>query len=420
MGAAPADTLREDPTAGKKKKAPAPSQNAPAPSQGGGGNSTPSAPPPTTPAEEAPTLSAVTPEYVTVGSVTGNQELKLTGTRFAAGAKVDLAGTQYIATVRNPTELTVQVPGDKLGTSGALRLSVVSAQNKESNALSFTVANPSAVTIATLSPQSVVLGQGQAVNLTINGSGFIASSTVKFNGNGIPTRFVSSTQLAATLNAPDNAARFNVTVENGNNVVSLPTSFEVRNPSPTISASTPNALEEGTGTVVVTIDGNNFTRASQVIGAGSPLGTGYVSSTRLQATVPSKLLAKAGTFKLSVQTPTPGGGNSGSVNFTVTAKPVQNACQYPCAQYGYRFDECYDGWYCNYADCLVDVGVCGGAGGAGGAGGGGGAAGGGGANLNCLYECKDYGYNAYDCIDNWYCIPDGAYAGCLEQVDSCF
>jgi hypothetical protein len=61
--------------------------------------------------------------------------------------------------------------------------------------------NPPPV-IATASPSSIAAGQGN-VQLTVNGSGFVAQSVVRWNGSDRATTFVSDTQLTATILAAD-------------------------------------------------------------------------------------------------------------------------------------------------------------------------------------------------------------------------
>jgi hypothetical protein len=72
--------------------------------------------------------------------------------------------------------------------------------------------------IASLSPGSASAG-GPAFNITINGTNFIPTSAVRFNGSARTTIFVSATQLTATINASDvaNAGTSLITVDNGAN-----------------------------------------------------------------------------------------------------------------------------------------------------------------------------------------------------------
>lgn len=352
-----------------------------------------------TPGPDAPTLTSVSPDSAPVGS--GGLDLTLTGSRFVAGSKVDLAGTRLDAVLSSPTELNVHVPAAQLTAARVLRLTVVSPTKGESNALSFTVSNPTSVTITGLSPSNAVLGTSN-VALTVTGKGFISTSTIRFNGASVSTTFRSATELGATLPSAAllQAGRFGVTVTSGNDVVSLPSQFEVRNPSPQLSSVSPNSVEAGSAATVLTINGNDFTRASEVFLDQTPLATTLLGMQSLRATVPASLLAGAGTRALRVQTPTPGGGTSTTLTFTVTAVQ-KSTCTYTCAEYGYLPGECDQGWACNGATGCMYQTQC---------------TGGGGGGAQCLYRCVDYGYAPGQCLNGWYCLPSGAYAGCLGQT----
>ncbi len=69
--------------------------------------------------------------------------------------------------------------------------------------------------ITSLAPFSAAPGASSAT-VTVNGAGFVQSSTVAFNGITLPTTYVSSSQLTATLSAADLAAAgsFPLTVAN--------------------------------------------------------------------------------------------------------------------------------------------------------------------------------------------------------------
>src|SRR5579864_384028 len=56
--------------------------------------------------------------------------------------------------------------------------------------------------ITSLSQSSTTAG-GAAFTLTVNGTNFISSSTVQWNGSGRTTTYVSATQLTAAITAAD-------------------------------------------------------------------------------------------------------------------------------------------------------------------------------------------------------------------------
>lgn len=92
------------------------------------------------------------------------------------------------------------------------------------------------------------------------------------------------------------------------------------NPVPAIASITPNSATSGGSAFTLTITGQNFISSSTVYwNSPNALTTTYVSSTQLQAQVTAADIASAGSAMVSVGTPTPGGGNSGQVEFTINA-----------------------------------------------------------------------------------------------------
>jgi hypothetical protein len=366
-----------------------------------------------TPSVEAPTLTGISPDSIAMGTASANGvDIALTGSRFVAGCKVDVAGTKVDASLSSPMELKARIPGNLLGTAKSLKVTVVSPTKGASNALTFTVANPTSVSISTLSPATATIGANN-VAITVNGSGFIQTSVVRFNGAALTTTFGSAALLNAVIPsaALQDAGRVSVTVANGTDVISLPAQFEIANPTPTISTLSPRTAEAGSGAVSINIDGNGFTGASEVIAGQSPLATTLVSNTRLRATIPAQLLTNAGTLQVRVNNPAPVGGPSNNSAFTITPRATTTttsssgttaACTYTCAEYGYASGECYEGWACNGATGCLKQQTCTGTG-----------TGTGSQAASCVYKCSDYGYAPGQCVNGWVCLSSGEYAGCL-------
>jgi hypothetical protein len=75
---------------------------------------------------------------------------------------------------------------------------------------------PPAPVISTLSPNTIAAG-GAAFTLTVNGSNFVSSSVVDWNGAALQTTYGSATRLSAQVPAADigSSGTANVTVANG-------------------------------------------------------------------------------------------------------------------------------------------------------------------------------------------------------------
>ena len=108
--------------------------------------------------------------------------------------------------------------------------------------MNFVVGNP-VPTITSLAPTSVAVGAA-AQTLTINGTGFLSTSTVSFNGTTRTTTFLSSTSLTIALTTTDTgtAGTYAVTVTNPapGGGTSSAMNFSVGNPVPTITSLSPS------------------------------------------------------------------------------------------------------------------------------------------------------------------------------------
>jgi len=93
------------------------------------------------------------------------------------------------------------------------------------------------------------------------------------------------------------------------------------NPAPTLNSISPSSATSGAAAFTLTATGANFISSSTVTWNGVGLVTTYVSETALQAKVTASQVASVGTAKVAVQSPSPGGGTSAAVTFTVDPAP---------------------------------------------------------------------------------------------------
>ena len=178
--------------------------------------------------------------------------------------------------------------------------------------------NP-APSITSLSPPSASAG-GAAFTLTVNGTNFISTSAVQWNGSSRTTSYVSTTQLTAAITSADiaNAGTANVTVVNpapggGTSPVA---SLAISKPVPTISSLSPPSANAGGAGFPLTVNGSNFISTSMVAWNGSTYPTSYVSATQVSAVIPAADIATAGIASVTVVNPAPG-GTSPAASFTI-------------------------------------------------------------------------------------------------------
>jgi uncharacterized repeat protein (TIGR03803 family) len=98
-------------------------------------------------------------------------------------------------------------------------------------------------------------------------------------------------------------------------------SFAINYPTPSIGSLDPASAVAGSGQLTLTVNGAGFCTQSAVEWNGAPLSTTYVSSTQVKATVGAALLVTAGSASVTVVNPTPGGGASNAVSFTISTPP---------------------------------------------------------------------------------------------------
>jgi hypothetical protein len=167
-------------------------------------------------------------------------------------------------------------------------------------------------TITSISPPAIYVNS-PTTTITINGSGFLASSIASlttFNSSTpLPTTFVSATQIKAQI--PDTAlssqGQITLGVTNpapGGGSVSA--TLLVVGGEPSISNTSPTSIVAGTASEPILINGQNFMAGATVQWNGKTIPTTYVSSSQLQIQPTTTELASAGFIQLSVTNPAPG------------------------------------------------------------------------------------------------------------------
>jgi hypothetical protein len=177
--------------------------------------------------------------------------------------------------------------------------------------------------VSSLSPVSAVAGS-KGITLTVNGSGFVATSVVHWNGVARTTTFVNARRLRAAISAADLATPgwvpVTVFTPSSDGGTSASKTFTINAPVPVAGSLSPNSAVGGGAGLTVTVNGSNFVSTSVFRWKGAARTTTYVSATQLRAQITAADLATPGSALSSVYTPTPGGGASAtSMTFTINA-----------------------------------------------------------------------------------------------------
>jgi len=151
-----------------------------------------------------PTLSSLSPSDGPAGG--GTMTLTAIGTNFVPTSVVRWNGAARTTTFVSGARLTAAIPAGDVAAMGTASVTVVNPApgGGTTGAATFTIGPPRPVA-GSLSP-SAATAPGPSFVLTVNGSNFLASSLVRWNGADRATTFVSSTQLRATIPASDVAS----------------------------------------------------------------------------------------------------------------------------------------------------------------------------------------------------------------------
>ena len=265
-----------------------------------------------------PTIDSVSPTTVNANSAAF--KLTVSGIQFKNTAVVEWNGTPLATTFVDSSLLTAVVPATDLLQGGKIAVSVINGPGgKLSNPETVTVVNPKP-DLTALSKTGVVAGS-TGFTLTVTGSNFVTSSKIVWNGTALAVTYGSKTSLSAAIPATYVAKAGTVSVSVMNPAPgggsSAAFTFTITNPVPTLTSVSPIAAYHGGTAFTLTVTGTNFVSTSSVKWNGIALATTYSSSTKVTALVTAADIQKATTASITVSNPTPGGGTSKTIAFTV-------------------------------------------------------------------------------------------------------
>lgn len=261
----------------------------------------------------APTVTGIGPA---TGSSAGGTSVTIVGTNFTGVTAVDFGTTPATSfTVNSATNITAVSPA----ASGSVHVTVVAAGGTSATTTADLFSYGIVPIITGLSPASATVGSA-AITLTVSGDNFTSDAVVRWNGASLPTTFVSSTQLTATVPASLLAAVGTATVtitETGG--ASPGMAFFINAAAPSIIGISP-AQGPSAGGTAVNITGTNFTGVSAVkFGAASAASFTVNSSNSITAVSPA---GSAGPVDIQVITPSGQSTTSSNDQFTYLAPPT--------------------------------------------------------------------------------------------------
>jgi outer membrane protein assembly factor BamB len=279
-----------------------------------------------------PTLSSLVPSGVAFGGPAFL--LTVNGSNFDTSSIVQWNGSPRTTIYISPTQVNAQITQADLTSIITVPVTVQSGGSSGplTAALNFTVGNPLPA-LSSFSPQTVQ-ADGPGFTITVNGSDFMPSAVVNWNGSPRGTTYVSASQLTASITSADILAggTFAITVTNpspgGGTSQSL--SITVPNPVPAVNLLNASSAPAGCGSFLLAVAGSSVGPESQVLWNGLPRPTALIEPTVVQAQIGAADIAAMGTATVTVFNPPPGGGTSNSATFTINAntQPTTEATAY--------------------------------------------------------------------------------------------
>jgi outer membrane protein assembly factor BamB len=273
------------------------------------------------PSTVAPKITDTVPASAPVGSA--DLELTIDGTNFTPSSFVYWNNQVLPATYVSVHRLTVMVPASDLAVVATVGIEVSNQPTGggASATQTFQVRGP-VPTVSSLSPATAGR-DGSAFLLTLDGTGFDSTSQVTWNGDPVPTAFVSPTRVTAQIGIDHIAAAgaFPIGVYNvdGGSITSNTMTVTVADAPLSVTSLVPSAVTAGGPAYLQTVTGTGFDATSTLQFNGSPRATTVVSTTRIVAQLSAADVAGIGSAVITV---TNGGTNpatSGPLTLTMGA-----------------------------------------------------------------------------------------------------
>lgn len=272
----------------------------------------------------APSLQSLSPSTATAGDPA--YVLTVDGNNFVSGSTALWNGAVRTTNVISATRLTAQIAAADIANAGPQTVSVRNTLDASSaNSMTVMVSNP-VPALASTSPQSASTG-GSAFNLTVNGTRFVSSSVVNWNGSARPTTYVSGTRLTAAIPASDLVAGALIDITVSTPVPAGGTStavrFTVNNLQPSLQLINASSAKAGCGKFLMAVVGSNIGSYSTVLWNGQPRATKLISPTVLQVVIPAADIASTGSASVAISNPAPGGGTSAAKTFIIGSSSAE-------------------------------------------------------------------------------------------------
>jgi len=239
----------------------------------------------------------------------------------AAAAVASLIADVGIAVVDSPEPATV-------GNNLTYAITVSNAGPGAALAVTVTDVLPGGATFVSATPSQGTCSGTTTVNCGLG--------TINNGANATVTLVVRPTSTGILSNTASVASTTTDSVP-GNNSATATTM--VNNPVPAITSLSPSTAAPGGAAFTLTVNGSNFVNLAEVRWNGTLRTTNYVSAAQLTAAIAAADILTAGSASVTVFNPSPGGGTSNILTFTIAVpappdEPKKKRCFIATAAYG--------------------------------------------------------------------------------------
>ncbi|HEY3705028.1 MAG TPA: IPT/TIG domain-containing protein [Terracidiphilus sp.] len=260
-------------------------------------------------------IGSITPSN---GDASGGQSVVLRGSGFVNGVTVTVDGNPATVQFVDSTKLFLTMPAVTPAED------VVTVTNPDSTSYTLDAAwnaahiTSSIPTLTSLTPSQAYTGE--ALPLTVNGTGFVPDSVVYLNGIAAETQFISTTELTTQMTDLPGPGTQLITVQNPSNTqISNSLPLTVSDASPVLNTITPSSLPAGSQAFELTAFGNTVLAPNSVVQwNGYALQSQLIDSSHIVAQVAASLVASPGTASITIYSAGANPTTSPAETFTIT------------------------------------------------------------------------------------------------------
>ncbi|KAF1717173.1 IPT/TIG domain-containing protein, partial [Pseudoxanthomonas wuyuanensis] len=243
----------------------------------------------------SPTINSISPAQIQQGETATYtfQGTRLTGLNTLSFENPGIAAVAVPGGSAVEAQFDITASADAPLGAAAFQALTDAGPAKASATLTVAQAQP---TLTTLTPAKLFTGQGD-VEVTVSGRGFLPTSQARVNGSGVTTRFVSATEVVATIAAPASASVLSVSLQTPD--PAAPGEFLVSNAVDLPVEAARIVLSPSSATVARGFS-RSFTVRLPYIAPSDGVTVALVSSVPSVATVAANVLVPAGQMEAEV------------------------------------------------------------------------------------------------------------------------